>query len=181
MSASPAGRIAFEPMRADHLELFAGWLEAPHVREWWGEPAEERAKVRDMIEGRDTTRPYLIRLEGRAIGYIQVWYLGHHQNETWLRDHPWLSAFPADAVGVDLAIGEKDLISRNIGSSALRQFVEMLLAEGCSTIIIDPDPDNGRAVRAYEKAGFRPVSALEGKTEGVLIMQFHPNEATGSP
>jgi aminoglycoside 6'-N-acetyltransferase len=29
-----------------------------------------------------------------------------------------------------------------------------LLASGVPRLIIDPDPDNARAIRAYEKAGF---------------------------
>ncbi len=52
-----------------------------------------------------------------------------------------------------------------------------LRGEGHETIIIDPDPANTRAVRAYAKAGFRPVPHLEGRTQDTLIMQHHP-EAT---
>jgi RimJ/RimL family protein N-acetyltransferase len=42
-------------------------------------------------------------------------------------------------------------------------------------IIIDPDPKNTRAVRAYTKAGFKPVPNLAEKTQGVLIMQHESN------
>ena len=57
----------------------------------------------------------------------------------------------------------------------------MLRAEGHETIIIDPDPANTRAVRAYEKAGFRPIPALEGRTgEDVLVMQ-HDLKANETP
>ncbi len=48
----------------------------------------------------------------------------------------------------------------------------MLLEEGHETIIIDPVSHNGRAVRAYEKAGFRPVPHLLGRTGDTLIMQY---------
>ena len=59
-------------------------------------------------------------------------------------------------------------------------FVRKLREQGHDTIIIDPDPDNARAVRAYTKAGFRPVPHLHGRTGDVLIMQHHPraNELT---
>ena len=30
-----------------------------------------------------------------------------------------------------------------------------LLADGTPLVVTDPDPVNGRAIRAYEKAGFR--------------------------
>ena len=40
----------------------------------------------------------------------------------------------------------------------------------------DPDPASLRAVRAYRKAGFRPVPTLPGRTGDVPIMQYDPNE-----
>ncbi len=79
---------------------------------------------------------------------------------------------PADAVGVDLSIADGARLSKGLGSGALRRFARSLRAKGHRTIIIDPDPDNARAVAAYRKAGFQPVPHLEGRTDGVLIMQF---------
>ena len=68
----------------------ATWLAEPHMQEWWGDPDEELGYIRDMVEGRDTTRPFLIALDGGPVGYIQYWFIGHHQNEQWITDHPWL-------------------------------------------------------------------------------------------
>jgi aminoglycoside 6'-N-acetyltransferase len=98
----------------------------------------------------------------------------------WIAEHPWLAELPADAVGVDLSIGEAAWLSRGVGSAALASFVAWLRSEGLETIVIDPDPANTRAVRAYAKAGFRPVPRLEGRTEGVLIMQ-HQLKADAIP
>jgi RimJ/RimL family protein N-acetyltransferase len=165
--------IAIRPMTLEDLPMFRLWLEAPHVREWWGEPETEAANVHDMLTGRDTTRPFIFSLRGRPLGYIQVWFLGHHQNESWIHDHPWLAEFPAETVGVDLTIGEADHLSRGIGSDVLKRFVRMLRAEGHESIIIDPDPGNHRAIRAYERAGFVPIPHLLGKTSDVLLMQHH--------
>lgn len=172
--------MEFLPLGPEHYGLMRAWLEAPHVREWWGDPEEEFGYIRDMVEGRDTTRPFIISLDGRPVGYIQCWFIGHHQNETWIADHPWLAELPEDAVGVDLSIGEEDLLSQGIGSAALAGFARGLFTQGYATIIIDPDPANARAVRAYSKAGFRPVPSLEGRTGDTLIMQYDPNanEAT---
>ena len=62
-----------------------------------------------------------------------------------------------------------------IGSAALAAFVAYLRGLGHETIIIDPDPANARAVRAYSKAGFRPVERLLDRTgDDVRIMQFDP-------
>ena len=170
--------IGFRPLEAADYPLLRRWLEAPHIREWWGDPEEELGHVRDMVEGRDTTRPFVILVDGLPAGYIQVWYLGHHQNAEWVARNPWLAELPDDAVGVDLSLGEPGALSKGIGSAALAAFVAALRAEGHATIVIDPDPANARAVRAYEKAGFRAVPALLGRTGDTLIMQHHaPTDA----
>ena len=167
--------LDFRPMAASDLPLMRRWLETAHMREWWGEPEAELGYVSDMIEGRDTTRPFIFSFDGKPVGYIQCWYIGHHQNETWIRDNPWLAELPAETVGVDLSIGEAGLLSQGIGSAALAAFTRRLYDEGHRTIIIDPDPHNKRAVRAYMKAGFRPVRDLKGVPDDTLIMQYDPN------
>jgi aminoglycoside 6'-N-acetyltransferase len=174
MPPDPA-RIGFSPVGEKHYPLLRTWLNAPHMREWWGDPQEELGFIRDMVEGRDTTRPFLILLDGEPVGYIQVWFLGHYRNEDWTKDNPWLLDMPQEAVGVDLSIGDAGRLSAGIGSAALAAFVSRLRGLGHETIIIDPDPANVRAVRAYSKAGFRPVETLLGRTgDDVLIMQFDP-------
>ena len=164
-------QISFEPVAERHYPLLRRWLNAPHVRQWWGDPETELGHIVDMVEGRDTTRPYIFHVNGEPTGYIQVWLIGPHQTEAWSKDNPWLMELPSHAVGVDLSIGEADRLAKGIGSAVLRCFVDKLKAEGHTAIIIDPDPENSRAVRAYGKAGFTPVPHLAGRTDGVLIMQ----------
>ncbi|WEX09598.1 GNAT family N-acetyltransferase [Chelativorans sp. AA-79] len=167
--------VHFVPVTQTDLPMLRRWLEEPHVREWWGEPEQELGFIRDMIEGRDSTRPFIIKLGGVPVGYIQYWFIGHHQNEDWIKKNPWLTELPSDAVGVDLSIGEPAWLSQGIGSKALAAFVCMLRSEGFRTIITDPDRENARAVRAYMKAGFKPIPDLEGRTGDILIMQYDPN------
>ena len=168
--------ISFQPVTRDDLPMLKGWLEAPHMREWWGEPDEELGFIEDMVEGRDTSRPFLFSVDDEPVGYIQYWFLGHHQNEEWLKDNPWLAAFPAEAIGVDLSIGKPELLSKGIGSAALGKFTRERSREGFETIVIDPDAANRRAVRAYEKAGYRAVPQLKDRTGDTLIMQYYPEE-----
>jgi RimJ/RimL family protein N-acetyltransferase len=162
----------FQPMSAADLPLMRRWLERPHMREWWGEPETELGYIRDMIEGRDTTRPFIFSADREPIGYIQYWFVGDHQNAAWIGDHPWLAELPSDAVGVDLSIGDPRKLSQGIGSAVLRAFTERLVEKGHRTIVIDPDPANRRAVRAYAKAGYRAIPQLLGRSGDTLIMQY---------
>jgi aminoglycoside 6'-N-acetyltransferase len=36
---------AFRPMSTADLPLLRRWLAEPHVRQWWGDPAEQYARV----------------------------------------------------------------------------------------------------------------------------------------
>jgi len=59
---------------------------------------------------------------------------------------------------MDLYIGEADMVGRGHGSRFLRQHVEHLFSQGVPAAGADPHPQNIRARRAYEKAGFSVVS-----------------------
>ena len=174
MSSIEAARIGFRPVTADDYPLLERWLTAPHWREWWGEPETELGYIRDMVEGRDTTRPFVFLLDKEPAGYIQVWTIADHLEEPWLSKAPWMSRVPAESVGVDIGIGEAAKLSRGLGSTVVRLFAERLTAEGHGTILIDPDAANLRAIRAYEKAGFRKliVSRESSGDSETLIMKF---------
>jgi aminoglycoside 6'-N-acetyltransferase len=172
---SRAPDIAFRPVSPDDLAMLGAWMRRPHWRDWWGDPDVELGYVRDMIEGRDPTcDPFLFDLDGEPAGYIQVWSVGAHQTPEWAEASPWLMELPATAVGVDLSIADADKLSRGIGSRVVRRFTEQIALPRGAPVVIDPDPANARAVAAYRKAGFRPVPHLDGRTPGVLILQFDP-------
>jgi len=173
-AASNGLDIAFRPMKADDLPLFADWLAQPHWREWWGDPQTEIGYIRDMLAGLDTTRPYIFLIDGHPGGYIQMWFIADQQASGFAHAYPWLMDLPSGGIGVDLSIGDPALLSRGIGSAVLGAFTRELDRRGFGPIIIDPDPANSRAVKAYRKAGFRPVPRLEGRTGDFLIMQFEP-------
>jgi len=61
--------------------------------------------------------------------------------------------------GVDLLIGEPDLIGRGVGSDALDRFVQDVVFSdpAIHACIADPDAENRASLRVFEKAGFRVV------------------------
>lgn len=169
------GEIGFRPVTLADFPMLRRWLDEPEVRAWWGDPERELGEIREMVEGRDTTRPFVIEFDGAPVGYIQYWFVGHHQNAAWVAEHRWLADLPSEAVGVDMSLGEAGLLSRGIGSAALMAFTRRLRAEGHRTIVIDPDPTNARAIRAYSKAGFRAIPGMSAKD--VLLMEHRPEGA----
>jgi aminoglycoside 6'-N-acetyltransferase len=72
--------------------------------------------------------------------------------------------------GVDQFIGEADMIGRGHGSALIRTFIDDLLATGTPRIVTDPAPENARAVRAYEKAGFHKDRLVDTPDGRALLM-----------
>jgi aminoglycoside 6'-N-acetyltransferase len=149
----------FRSMTSDDLPLIARWLALPHVREWWGDPAEQFA----LVSG-DLNEPamdqYIVETNGRGFAYLQCYDLT-----------AWNTGFgvqPRGTRGIDLFIGEPDMIGH--GSTFIGRFVQDRLRYGVPRIVTDPDPANLRAIRAYEKAGFTRDRLVETPDGPALLM-----------
>lgn len=136
----------FRPVTRADLPMIKAWLAQPHVAEWWGNAADEIAEIEAHIDS-ISVEPLIVELDGKPIGYLQS-YDPHMED-----NHPYQDQ-PFGTLGIDLSIGVPELVGKGHGSAIVRQFVDDLFEEGVPRVIIDPDPTNKRAIRAYEKAGF---------------------------
>ena len=147
MPREQAPRYDFRSVADEDLPMLARWLTEPHNEERWGAVSESLAEIREAMDSVET-EPLIVELRGRPIAYIQS-YDPHLEDGHPYRDQPF------GALGMDISIGSPELIGKGHGSEIVRQFTDMLFDEGCPRVVIDPHPDNLRAIRAYEKAGFR--------------------------
>ena len=155
------GLYAFRPMTAADLPLVRRWLALPHVREWWGDPSEQYALVSGDLE-EPAMDQFIVSERARDFGYLQCYDLT-----------AWNSGFgehPKGTRGIDLFIGEPDMIERGHGSAFIRCFVDIRLKSGAPRIVTDPDPSNARAVRAYAKAGFEKAGMVDTPDGPALLM-----------
>ena len=165
----PEPAYQFRAVTEKDLPTIAGWLAEPHVAEWWGDPETEIAAIREHIDS-VSVEPLIVELNGKPIAYLQS-YDPHMED-----DHPYADQ-PFGTLGVDLTIGVPELVGIGHGSAILRQFVGQLLTEGTPRVIIDPDPANGRAIRAYEKAGFRAFDTRTSIYGPALMMAMDNPDA----
>lgn len=170
--------IRFAPVTAADFPVLLRWLESPHVREWWDEPDIALDKIRIMVEGRDTTQPFIYSCDGQPVGYIQRWSVGDEVAGGNAPEAPWLLDLPENAVGVDMFIGEPGQLGQGVGTAVMCAFLARLFAEGVKTVIIDPDETNLRAVRSYEKAGFKAYDRHKHKTGVTLLMKITQDDST---
>lgn len=152
----------FRRMSGTDLPLVRRWLEAPHVARWWGDPEEQFALVKGDLETA-ALEQFIVSADKRSIGYLQCYEQGRWP-ENGLGHHP------PGTQGIDLFIGEADMVDRGHGSAFIRAFVERLLAAGAPRVLTDPDPANARAVRAYAKAGFRSDRLVDTPDGPALLM-----------
>lgn len=153
---------AFRTVSTADLPLLRGWLERPHVREWWGEPDRGLARIAENIDD-PTIDVFVVSYRDIPIAYQQSW--DPHAEA----DHPCRDQ-PHGTRGIDQFIGEPDFIGRGHGSAFIRVFVERLFDAGAPRVITDPNPRNTRAIRAYAKAGFRPIDTRVTISGETLLM-----------
>ncbi len=158
--ASPG--YQFNPVSAMELPLIGQWLERPHVREWWGDPARGMASIAAHIDDA-AIDVFIVHHDDKPIGYIQSW--DPHAEA----DHPCRDQ-PIGTRGIDQFIGEPEFIGRGHGSAFIRLFVARLFADGAPRVVTDPNPSNARAIRAYTKAGFRPIDHRHTISGAALLM-----------
>ena len=152
----------FRPMSAADLPLVRRWLAAPHVMQWWGDTYQQFELVSGDLEI-EAMDQFIVATDGRPFGYLQcydptVW------PDNGLGDHP------AGTRGIDQFIGEPDMVDRGHGSAFIRAFIDGRLAAGAPRVITDPDPANARAIRAYQKAGFRQHRLVDTPDGRALLM-----------
>lgn len=136
----------------EDVDLLAQWFASPDFVEHWGGAPMSRDEVADKYTGRRRPRvqSFLVLAQGRPVGYAQYW-------------HADVAEGGIDMVVVPEARGQ------GLGPDAARALLAHLGGSlGWRRVTVDPVSGNVRAVRAWEKAGFRQV-AHEG---GNLLMEF---------
>lgn len=171
------GRYTLRPASANDLPMLRRWLRTPEAMRWWGDPDAQYALLEEDLAN-PLMQMRIVSLGARSIGrqavaqenlrpfaYVQDYDVG-----SWPQAH--LAHLPRGTRAVDTFIGEPDMVGQGHGSAFLRLVAQQLIAAGAPCVVIDPDPDNGRALRAYAKAGFvedRRVDTPEGPA---LLMTF---------
>lgn len=151
---------AIRRMDVADLTLVSRWRGLPHVARWWGEPSVE-PETEKLSDPRIAM--WIVEHEGRPFAFIQ-----DYDVHAWT-PHPF-DYLPPGARGMDLYIGEADMLGQGHGSRIARQHVDDLFGRGVSAMGIDPNPDNAAARRAFEKAGFQFVSGPVKTPWGVAVL-----------
>jgi aminoglycoside 6'-N-acetyltransferase len=138
------------------------------VAQWW--PRYDRARVeREIVDGGDDeTTVYVIEVGRDVVGVIQSW----EEPEDEYRH-----------AGMDIGV-TTTWHGTGVAVAALRALARHLVDDlGHHHLTIDPAASNARAIRCYEKIGFRPVGVLrqnemaaDGTFRDTLLMDLVAGE-----
>ena len=148
--------VAIRLMTEYDLPMLHEWLNRPHIVEWWGgeRPSLQhvRAHYLPRVLAEESVTPYIGLLDGQPFAYAQS-YVALGSGDGW-----WEDETDPGVRGIDQSIAEAALLGKGFGTKLVRTLAELLFQDAEVTRIqTDPSPNNLRAIRCYEKAGFRRV------------------------
>lgn len=161
----------------DDYALLARWLTDQRVLAFYEGrdnpfPLEKvKEKYAPRILAQEGVVPCIMEHECHPVGYLQF-YLADPQE------------YHFDGLGkvyaLDLFIGEPNDWGRGYGTHFIRLLLCYLFEQqGADWVILDPHIDNARAIRSYEKCGFRKIMLLpkhelhEGQWVDCWLMGVH--------
>ena len=166
-------RIRIRDLVPEDLDLIVETLAAPSVSCWWPDYDRERVWREMFSPDADDDEEWLaIEVDGRTVGLI-----GWYEEDEFEYRH----------AGMDLTL-HPDFHDQGFGTDAVRTLARWLIEErGHHRLIIDPDVANARAVRCYEKVGFKPVGVMrqyqslrDGSKRDGLLMDMLADELTSA-
>lgn len=140
--------VALRPATIADWNLIHAWLQRVDIQRWWGSKAAAEAEIRMALDT-PTAICSIITVAGVDAGY------GHAVDAGFTGDAHVLG-LPSGTWDVSLFIADQHLRGRGHGQAALhlitREVFETSLATAISVVV---PLRNEKAVRVYERAGFR--------------------------
>lgn len=140
--------------RAD-ADRLVGWHADPAIAEFWDGETFTREEMLVRLTRPDVDA-YVIESAGEPVGYLQAWF----------GESP-------DECGIDMFL-VPTARGRGLGPDAARTLaIYLLRTTGRTRVTVDPYLWNERAVRAWQKAGFRSIEQRErdeGHAHAWLLM-----------
>lgn len=150
----------------EDFRLYLKWMTDPQTMKYWDGMTEiftyEKvvAEYQEHLEEKVTQ--CIIEYKGAPIGYLQFYRTDAEENDLPLDEYEKYIRKDELAYGIDIFLGEVDFRDCGIGTRCMQLITKTLFEEyKAQVIIIDPKVHNTRAIRCYEKAGFRKLFVVK--------------------
>ena len=170
--------IRIRSMTDSDYPIMLKWLTDNRVLEFYGgrDTRYDSATLKSHYSEVWDTVYYrvIIEYKSNAIGYGQIYKLYDELYEEYHYPQNEETVFATDQF-----IGEPEYWSKGIGTKYMQTVINLLKTEqNADAVIVDPHKNNPRAIRAYEKAGFKIIGELpehelfEGKKVDCYLMEY---------
>jgi aminoglycoside 6'-N-acetyltransferase len=142
-------RVLLRPGRPEDADALARIRREPEVARRWGAGGGIEEEVREAFVGND--EGFVIEADGEIVGAIQY---GEEEDPMYRQ------------ANIDIFL-TTPRHGEGLGTEAVRVLARHLFEDrGHHRLTIDPAAENAAAIRAYEKAGFRPVGIMRRYERG---------------
>ncbi len=129
--------VLLRPLLEEHAETLRAIRRQPEVADWWGSLEDDFP-----LSDEPTANRFTILAGGKPVGMVQV----TEENEPDYRN-----------AEVDIFL-TRDVHGHGLGTDALETLARHLIEDrGHHRLVLGANVHNARAIRCYEKAGFRRV------------------------
>ena len=143
-------RVTLRPIALDDVPRLAEIAAEPEIARWWLGLTED--DLRDKAGPQEDALVYVIEENGEVIGLVEA---GEEDDPEYR--HANIDIFLTAARS-----------GQGIGGDAIRTLARHLFeARGHHRIVIDPAAANERAIRSYERVGFKRVGIMRNYERGV--------------
>ncbi|MFA7249610.1 MAG: GNAT family protein [Dehalococcoidia bacterium] len=161
-------QVVLRPLRADDVPRLRELAADPEVARWW--PDLDEPELLEKVRGQPDEGFFAIVHGGETIGLVQY----HEEADPEYRH-----------AGIDIFLG-RPYQDRGLGTDTIRTIARHLIHDrGHHRLTIDPVAHNERAIRTYEKVGFRRVGVMRqyqrdpgGSWQDGLLLDLLASELT---
>lgn len=142
-----ATHIQLRQATINDLATLQHWDKQAHVIE--SDPNDDWNWEQELLRTPAWRQQLIAELDGRPIGFVQI--IDPAQEET----HYWGNVAP-NLRAIDIWIGEEQDLNKGYGTQMMQQAIDLCFeTPEVTAILIDPLVSNMKALRFYERLGFR--------------------------
>lgn len=182
----------FRPIEEEDFPLINSWLGQSYVQDFWDNSVEHRQDIQIFSQGRKVSSPYfggcfsywLGFLNGKPFSLIMTSNLNPEDESLPKAYRPHLLS-RGKTCSLDFMIGDKAPLGKGLAAPTLKAFTEYFsrsVDPKVRSFILDPEKDNLKAFKSYERAGVQCVDsftqeggAFDQKEHFLMVKKVFPD------